>query len=232
MQFNQITSHPATQAIVSAAVVMPLVLGAFFALEPAVVKGVQSDSFTVEQEITGEIAFETMPNNVEMDGSIQGISGGVANGTSTFAINTNNPAGYTVTIEFENSAQAMQANSGSGFIPNLGDDGGIAWLDFDDTSGVAATAGAFGFTVTGPNTAEFYQNNGGTCSEAGAVEATTCWAHPDTASDAEIIVDSSTTADAEVHNIHFRVVVPGNPTPALELGIYTATGTLTATEKT
>lgn len=225
---NQLLTHPVTHAVLSAAIALPLLVGFYLAVEPtvAVGQGVE-ESFTVSQEITGEIAFEVAPNDVTMAPTIPGISGGSATGSTPFTVSTNNPAGYTVTIEFEDT-DAMQYNDGSSVIPDIG-----STVYYTMGDGVAANEAAFAFTVTGDNTVSALLDDGATCG-SGTATADTCWTlPPNTSTTPFTIVDSSTdTPSGGVENeVHFSVLVNSNPNPSLPLGIYTATATLTAVEK-
>lgn len=228
MSRTQFFAHPVTHALFSAAVAMPLLVAFYFTVEPtvAVGQGVE-ETFTVSQEITGEIAFEIAPNDVTMAPTIPGLSGGSATGSTPFTVSTNNPAGYTVTIEFEDT-DAMQYNDGSAVIPDIG-----STVYFSMASGVAANEAAFAFTVTGDNTVSALLDDGGTCG-SGTASADNCWTlPPNTSTTPFTIVDSSTdTPSGGVENeVHFSVLVNANPNPSLPLGTYTATATLTAVEK-
>ena len=226
MSYNSIITHPVTQAVISAVVVLPLLTMLYFAFEPAVAVGQANEDFTVTQEIEGEIAFEVAPEDVTMDPAIPGLTGGTSNGSTTFAVSTNNPAGYTVEIQFADG-DAMQFDSGSGFIPNFGE------IEFDFEPNVAANAAAFGFSMDGPDVVTALQNDGSSGCGSGSADPESCWVLDSDATEARTIVDSdsSTPSAGEAHDIYFRVHVNENPDPSLELGTYTATATLTATEK-
>lgn len=226
MQFDSVIKHPVVQALLTAAVALPLVTAAYFVLEPAVAVGQVSEDFTVSQEITGEISFEVAPVDVTMQPTIPGLTGGTATGSTPFTISTNNPAGYTVTIAFQDDA-AMQYNDGGAEIPNLGSD-----VQVDFTDGVGVNEAAFGFTVTGTSTVSALL--GTTSCGSGDESADNCWVLPDNTSGTPYtIVDSSeaTPAAGNENTVYFQVHVNENPDPSLPLGFYTATATLTATEK-
>lgn len=227
MSYNSIITHPVTQAVISAVVVLPLLTMLYFAFEPAVAVGQANEDFTVTQQIDGEIAFEVAPEDVTMDPAIPGLTGGTSNGSTTFAVSTNNPSGYTVDIQFADG-EAMQYESGSGFIPNFG-----GTIEFDFESNVAANAAAFGFSMDGPNVVSNLQSDGTSECGSGGSDPGSCWVLDSDASLGRTIVDSdsSTPSAGEAHDIYFRVHVNENPEPSLELGFYTATATLTATEK-
>ena len=227
MQFNTLSRHPVISAVVSAAVSLPMIFALYFMLEPAVVTGQAGTGphvFTVSQEITGELSFSVAPDDVTLLPSIQGLTGGTGSGTVTFGINTNDPDGYRVTIEFDDAASdVMQQVNGTGTIPNYG---GSVTEDFEEE--VGDNQAAFAFTVEGPRAATTFRRSGTSCNESeGTADATTCWWLGNTSGGTDI-VNGSGTANDEQHTLHFRVHVNENPSPALEEGFYRATATITA----
>lgn len=228
--------NPTINAIVAAVATITLLLVSFTAFEPVVAQGgdAASSTFTVRQEITGEISFTSPPNNVTMEPEIAGLTGGTAFGTSTFAISTNNPTGYVVTIEFA-SITAMEQEAGSAYISNYTPVGGVP--DYTFAIGGAGTAGEFGFTVNtiDPDDLDgnFNDNGSDTCG-GGATQGNpnTCWWNQaDARGDVQIIdAGGPTIPTGATSTVVFQVQVPANPSPALPTGFYTATATLTATE--
>lgn len=219
------TKHnPVISALIATAVMVPLVVGMFLTLEPTVTIG-QTEDFTVRQQVTQEIAFTVAPQNVTMDQAIQGVTGGTANGSSTFEITTNNTAGYTVTVAFASST-AMEFESGPQYIPNLT---GAVVPDFN-TAAVSGTSG-FGYTVVGPadKVASALLGTTSSCG-SGSANADACWNMNSDATVAYTIVNSTDPSEAtgDTYDMYFRVVADGNPNPALPEGFYTATATLTA----
>ena len=203
-----------------------------FALFEGVVAGAQvttlSEEFIVQQTITGELAFVTTPNDVTMDTPIAALTGGTSNGSTVVAIQTNESAGYNMTIQFEDDP-AMQRDAGGGFI----NDYSVASAGVPDYSFSTATAaGEFGYSVVSAVAADAdptFRNNGTACNTGALSTAGQCWMEPDDV--AETIVDRTTATGAggATTTLNFRVFVPPNPTPALPSGQYTATATLTAT---
>jgi len=228
MNANFIKTKTTAQSLISAVLVLPLVLGIFFAFEPTVAKSQGTTrEFTIQQTIDGEISFIGAVNNVTMSPNIPGLTGGTANGSTTFAVSTNNSLGYQVTIEFENPTEAMRFGdgSGTGFIPNFGT------IERLFAPNVAANSAAFGFTIAGPNVDQLFLDSGSACNSPGGASTTdTCWYLGDTTA-GFTIVDSTDTALEEEHTLFFRVHVNSNPSPTLSLGTYTATATLTAVDK-
>lgn len=232
MQLKYFIKQQSFNALVSAILATALLLGTFLMLEPTVTRAQLTEStFTTSVEIGGEVSFVAAVDNATMTPSIQGLSGGTANGSTTFQVNSNDPAGYTVTIQFDNATTAMRLGTGTDpakVIPNYG---GTEQLVFSD--GVGANEARFGFTVGGTNAAQLFRNNGASCNQsAGTATGTACWWLGDTSITPATIVDSDAVAASEEHTLYFRVQVNENPSPTLELGTYTATATLTLAGKT
>ena len=222
MQFSK--QHP-MMALLSAALIMPLLLGLYVAFEPLVAQGQVTDEFTVTQEITGEIAFEVPANDVTLSPTIAGLTGGTADGETSVRVSTNNPAGYTLDIKFA-GATAMNYNSGSSVIPNFGA------VQYDMNAGtVGANSAAFAFTASSTDVVTALQSSGTSCG-SGSATIDQCWTLPVTATTDYTLVNSSnvTASNGQLTELAFRVVVTANPSPTLPIGLYTATATLTATE--
>ncbi len=217
-----IKKNPIVSAFTATLLFFSFVLSSFTLFEPAVVFGI-TDEFTVTQSITGEIAFRTIANNVTMQPSIAGITGGISSGTTTVAVATNDPDGYTLGITFADPV-AMQYNLGAGSIPNFG---AVQRL-FSTTTGQAY----FALTASSTSVVAALRDSGAACG-SGSPSLNTCWVMNTDATVSLPLVDRSspTSADGERTDIVFRVGVGANPSPALAVGTYTATATLTALEK-
>ena len=85
----------ASYAIIASFSIIALLLASYFLLEPTISRGQASDSstFYVRQNITDESSFLVNPTNVAMNGSISGITGGNATGTTQFVVISNNATG-------------------------------------------------------------------------------------------------------------------------------------------
>lgn len=231
-----ITHHPrhlsqsALYALVASIAAITLLLAAFFVLEPGIGHAVDSNEFYIRQTITDETSFLVQPTNVTMDGSITGVTGGTANGSTTFSVISNNDTGYTVTIAFENNgtANAMVGDvTASESIRDYdGDAAGEPSYGF-----TASTAAQFAYTVTSLTAADtdqsFLDNGTTACNQGGGSQtADTCWKSP--ATTAFGIVDRGSSAvTGATSTIAFRVVVPSGSAPSVTADTYTATATLT-----
>ncbi len=225
-------TNPTIAASVATVVTVAVLAATYFMFEPVVAYGI-GDTFTVEQQITSEIAFKTAPNDVTMTPSIQGITGGNAFGTSTVAINTNNPTGYNMTIAFATTTALQGENIGSN-IDNYIPAGGAG--DPDYNFAVGANDAEFGYTVNSVTTpldiADMFQDDGVSDCDAGETGTTAgkCWYNVANATDAVTIIDrpTATPGTGATSTIVFQVGVSANPSPAVQTGFYTATATLTA----
>jgi hypothetical protein len=221
-----IESNPIVAAFVATVLLASITMMSFVVLEPGVSYAI-TDTFTIEQEITSEIAFQTAAGDVIMSPDLAGITGGVSSGTSTVAVTTNDVDGYTLQINFADSV-AMQYESGTDSIPNY-DAVGTPDYNFTFGSGDAF----FALSASSTNVASIFRSNGSnTCNTGTTRSANKCWFMESNATTLLTLVDrsSSTPAEGETTIIGFRVGV-NDPTPALPAGFYNATATLTALVK-
>ena len=151
---------------------------------------------------------------------------------STFNVTTNDPDGYTVTIQFSTTT-AMQGDGLNSDIDNYTPaSAGVPDEDFSVPAGDAE----FGYHVLGITTPgdidASFKISGGTCG-SGTNTSGDCWYNRADATTTEQIVDASaaTAGSGATTSLVFQVGVGANPVPALETGFYIATATLTATVK-
>jgi len=220
-----------SMSVVLAGVVISGLLAATFVLAEPTVSRAVSDSFVVTQTILSEIAFVASTTDVTMDASIGGLTGGTANGTTTVAVNTNNTAGYNMTLYFDDTP-AMNQNGGTGYIDNYSPTTpGTPDFTFNDTAEVFSQ---FGYRVTGAQAADVdptFQDNGvDTCGTGSSNTYGACWYNPTASTSPETIINRSTPTPVggSTTTLNFRIYVPTNPNPQVPSGTYTATATLTA----
>lgn len=202
---------------------------AFLALEPTVGRAI-TDSFTVSQTVTDEISFLVAAADVTMEGSIQGLTGGYATGTTMAVVRSNDAQGYTMTLHFAttSSGHAMQASSTAYISDYTPASPGVP--DFQWVENTTGQASEFGYTVMASTTGQVNQsfmNNGTACNTGTSETANRCWLNPTTTP--KMIVSSTGPVGASTSTIKFRVAVPNSPSPSLPTGVYVATGILTAT---
>lgn len=157
--------------------------------------------------------------DVTMSPSIPGVTGGTANGSTTFTVITDSPSGYALTIEAEN-APAMQ--KGADTIPDYAP-GALPDLDFTVNSGEAY----FGFTPEGADITPRYRDDGADCGTGGSLDtAFTCWDGVSTTAQAISSNTNPNHPDGATTTINFRVGVGDGVNQ--EPGFYVATTTVTA----
>lgn len=160
----------------------------------------------------------TAIGDVILSPAIGGITGGTSNGSTSFAVTTDSPAGYVVYFSAAN-APAMQ--SGVGSIPNYAPAG--AAPDFTFTTD--PTEAHFGFTPEGPDIALRYQDSGGVCGVMGSDTAAACWDGVSTTL-RTIVTGGTNHPNGATTTLRFRVGV-GSQSGVLA-GDYIATTTITA----
>jgi len=218
-------TNPVVYALLAATLSVSLLLSGFLLAEPVVSHAI-TDGFTVSQTITGELSFLVAANDVNMDDdtTIAGITGGESLGTSTVTVRTNNPTGYTLSMNFA-SETAMIHQSATGSIANYTPVGPAEnWV-------IAASAAEFGYSVIAPAAADvgvIFEDDSGTCGSGGGLNTfDECWYGTANATDVVELIDSSSPTNSATTTIRFKVEVAANPSPAVSTGVYTATATLT-----
>jgi hypothetical protein len=212
---------------VAALVITALFAISFFTVEPQVGRAID-DTFIVTQQITDEISFLVNANDVTMVGTIQGLTGGYATGTTVAVVRSNDPQGYTMTLQFS-STTAMSASSSAAinnYTPTAAGVPDFSWVD--NSSGQPAE---FGYTVRASTTGEVdptFRNDGSGCNTGSNETDDHCWINP-TSTVAETIISTTGPVLSSTTTIKFKVAVPSNPSPALPAAFYVATATLTAT---
>ena len=227
---NNTTKHysqSAVYALFASFTALSLIFTTFFLAEPTISFGQIEEEFLVTQQITGESSFKTV-SDVTMAGSIAGVTGGTANGSTDFVVLTNDPDGYTVNLKFVYSGtEAMEGDT----------TGSAALRDYDNTGEPtfnfnASTSSQFAYTVTsdqGGDTDLSFLDNGSACGIAGADNGL-CWKEP-TVAGFDIVDTTNSAVNGATSTIAFRIVVPGGAVPAPEADFYTATATLTLVVK-
>jgi hypothetical protein len=186
------------------------------------------DTFLVRQQITDEISFQTTAADVTMAGSIQGVSGGQATGSTFAVVRSNSNSGFTIDLAFENNPAMLGETTGNTGIRNYGPSP-------EPTYGFnSSTSAQFAYTVSASSSSDLdpsFLNNGSTdCNSGSTYTPYQCWKGPAT-TDFRIINRNSSAPNGATTTLTFRIVVPSNPSPALDEDFYTATATLTATNQ-
>jgi hypothetical protein len=160
----------------------------------------------------------TAPSDVTMSPDLPGISGGVANGSTTVIVTTDSPSGYSLSIESANSP-AMQ--SGSNSIADY-THGADADYSFVVTPGVAS----FGFSPSSIDLVQEFKDNTSVCGVGSVDGPLACWAGLSTTATPIAEGIGSNHPTGATTTINFRVGVGSDA--GVIAGLYTATTTLTA----
>ncbi len=220
--------NAASEAAVAALLTAALLSASFFIIEPQVGQAQDSATFTISQTITGETSFLVDPTNTTLSGSLNGITGGTANGSTTVVVQTNSSTGYTMDIAFATTStgNAMQAqNNPSSSIHDYPATSSQPTFLFS----TASTSAVFAYTISASNASDVdqsFKNNGTACNTGGSYTADRCWMEP-AFSNFRVIDRTTAATTGATSTLQFRVYVPNNPTPGLVADTYTATATLT-----
>lgn len=219
-------------SFLTAVVATVFLLGSFFAVEPTVSRAAATaqSTFLITQQITDEISFLVAATNTTMVGSIQGISGGQATGTTFAVVRSNSAAGYTMDIAFTNNPAMRGSSTASTAIRNYATSSGMVEPSF---AFVASSAAQFGYTVAASTTSDLdpsFLNNGTICNAGASYNANTCWARP-SSTNFRIVNRGTSAPTGATTTLTFRVQVPTNPVPTVDQDFYIATATLTATNQ-
>lgn len=204
----------------------------FFLVEPRVSQAVTSGPFTIKQTVTAEISFLVDASNVTMSGSINGITGGTSNGTTTAVVRTNDPDGYTMSIAFANNG-TDNAMLGDTTANESIHDYTASSSEPTYTFHTSSSSAVFAYTASAANTSDldqsFKDNGAGLCNNSSNDTSgySTCWMEPST-SGFQIVNRGTDAPTGATTTINFRVHVPNAPSPSLQADTYTATATLTA----
>jgi hypothetical protein len=224
----------AVQSLIAAFLAIALVLISYVILEPRVGRTQVSDSFTVTQEITGEISFLVAAADVTMSGTISGITGGYATGTTRAVVQSNDPQGFNMTLRFATTTAgyAMTASS-TAYINDYTPASTTPGVpDYNWTDNGTGGSAEFGYTVAASTTADLdpsFLNDGSGCNTGAGQTADKCWLNPTSTPETIISTTGPTPVSGATTTIKFKVAVPSGPTPSLPAAFYVATATLTAT---
>lgn len=172
------------------------------------------------QQMAETIIAITTPDDISLTPNIES-AGGVANGSASWTVTTNNSAGYTLRIEADTSP-AMKFSGGSfanytpsAVVPDF------AWS-------VVSTEKEFGFSPEGLDIVSTYRDDGSAnCSSGTNDTSLACWDSILTSS--KLISSTSTqnqTFGGTSTSVHFRAEAGSGSNPTE--GSYIATLTLTA----
>ncbi len=162
----------------------------------------------------------TSPSDVTLTPSIGGVTGGTGNGSASWTIITDNPAGYSLTIKASSSpALVSGAYSFADYTP--------AGANPDFTWSVASTDSEFGFTPEGNDIVQKFLDNGILCGTGSSNAVDACWYYLSSATTETISQSTSPNhPSGTATTVKFRAT-SGSSHIQVE-GTYTATTTVTA----
>lgn len=160
----------------------------------------------------------TQASNVTMSPSLGGLTGGTSNGSTSFIVTTDDPAGYTATIQASSSPALHDAtDSFADYIP-----AGAA-PDFSFT--YAAASSTFGFSPKGADITARYQDNTSACGTGSSQTAGACWDGLSTSPKPFLSRTSNNTPSGSTITLNFRAGI-GTSRDQTN-GTYIATTTVT-----
>ncbi len=160
----------------------------------------------------------TAPSDIVMSPSIAGITGGIANGTTSVTILTDSQSGYTMTLSAE-SAPAMNSGGNS-----IADYVALSAPNPDFNFNTSPSQAHFGFSPQGADVLQRFLNNGSICNN-GSFSTLNCWEGIGT-SNKLVAQGLANQPSGTVTNLSFRVELGGSI--VVPEGEYVATTTLTA----
>lgn len=171
-----------------------------------------------QQMVTSFISMSA-PADVIMTPSIPGVTGGVANGSTTVTVTTDSGAGYQLNIEAsESPALKLGGDSIADYIPAGADPD----FSFTTNNGDAH----FGYSPSGVDTIARFLDNGAACNTGVGETALACWDGLSTTPTPISRATSANTPLGATTTVNFRVGIGSGVTQAA--GVYVATTTLTA----
>ncbi len=121
----------------------------------------------------------TNPAGVDMLPVIGGVTGGTGNGSTSWKVTTDNPAGFEVSVRATTApALTVGGSSFADYVP-AGSAPDFAWS-------VASTDSEFGYTIEGADAVSRFLDNGNTCAQGLGNTPDSCWA-PFSLSDQSVV---------------------------------------------
>ena len=152
--------------------------------------------------------------------SMNGLSGNMATGSISMIVITDNPAGYSLSVQASSS-------------PILVDSAGASFADYSPSGGVpdfsftvSPSSSTFGFSVVSPDVVSRYDNNGSICNAGSTNTAFTCWDGFSTSQ--RVITQSSSSNQPNGATTTLNLKAGIGSAKLQDSGAYSATFTLTA----
>jgi hypothetical protein len=151
--------------------------------------------------------------------NIGGIAGGIATGTHSWLVTTNNPSGYTLTVKASTSPALKSGNVSFADYAPAGPDPD---LDFS----IAATTSSFGFSPEGGDVIQRFKDNGSACNAGTLNSKDKCWDGFSTTTKTVSTRNSSNLPSGSTTTLKYRVQT--GTSKIQEAGDYSALITVTA----
>ncbi|MEZ4104272.1 MAG: hypothetical protein R3B60_03220 [Candidatus Paceibacterota bacterium] len=161
----------------------------------------------------------TEANPVIMTPDIGGITGGIANGSTSVLVTTDSPSGYQLTIKASDSP-AMQKG-----VDTISDYAPLANPDPDLSFSTGSGDAHFGFSPESDYLIQRWKDDTFACNTGGNNTALACWDGLST-TEKVMVQGPANHPDGASTTIHFRVGVGGSV--IMPEGEYIATSTITA----
>lgn len=159
------------------------------------------------------------PSNPVMSAVINGVGGGVSNGSSTWNIETDNPAGYELSIRADTSpAMTFDVNSLADYTPSFSSP--------DYSWNTPAEESRFGFSPEGQDILNSFMDNGVSCGVGALDTVDACWTGFSTANQVISRTATPNYPTGASTTLKFRAEVGANK--AQQKGSYRANITVTA----
>lgn len=171
------------------------------------------------QAMTGSSISIAGVTDVVLSPTIDGFTGGTANGSTTATVRTDNAAGYSLSVRADSSpALASSGDSFADYTPAGADP------DFDFTTGDGESF--FGFSPQGVDVTDTYKDDGVSCNTGALNTAEKCWEGLSMSSQIVSRKTSGNSPGGSATTILFRA--EAGASRGQDAGTYTATITLTA----
>lgn len=119
------------------------------------------------QQMDGSFISISSPGNIALD-PISGLAGGSSEKTAAWTVTTDDPAGYSLTVNTTTSPALKSADdSFADYAPS--------GADPDYTFSVSSANSAFGFTPEGTDVSTRYKDNGSACNTGSSETSGKCW---------------------------------------------------------
>ena len=183
-----------------------------------------STNFTMNagyQQMTIVALSLVPPGSVVMSPSIGGVTGGTSDGSTAFTVTTDDPAGYTATIQASSSPALVDTASSSNAFADYAPGGSAPDFIFS----IPTTASAFAFSSQGVDADERFLNDGSNCGIGTNSTVQACWDGLSTSPKNVALRTSTNNPSGVVTTLYFRAASGANHIQPN--GVYVATTTLT-----